>query len=566
MSEGIKTLTYSGIALLVALVAYAWRPSDVSTDTPASGARVLFESFQDIEEAKEIEITSYDETLSESRKLVVQQQKNGRWIIPTHDNYPADAEKQLREAATLLFQLRSEGLASEVIEDHEMFGVKSPEKDQVKRGEKGVGLQVRLKDGKGETIAALIIGGKVKNSEDQRFARIPNQEPVYVVKIDPAKLSTKFADWIEKDLLKLNAFDVSRVRLRDYSVGPTQDGGFELDPRLEADVNFDSTASQWKLNSLQTFVRGKAVDTQLGEAEELNKEKLDALKTALDDLQIVDVHPKPKGLRADLKTDAGFLNDREGVQSLIARGFYPLRTRDAKETELYSANGEVHVAMKDGYEYVLRFGNIAGAEEGSDEAKLNRFLFVLARVDESQFTPPELEPEVAGPATTEKPEAPQGKDCADDEKPAEKQPEEKKPTDAAGEKPTEKPAEKASEKPAGDKKDPAEEREQIKKNNQRKMDEFNERRKKAENKVAELNVLFADWYYVIPEDTYKKIHLSRVDLIREKTATADDGIGVDSFRKLQKDGVNPPPPPPAAGGRPGGLPGGLPPGFGLPPE
>ena len=31
----------------------------------------------------------------------------------------------------------------------------------------------------------------------------PKKDVVYTVKIDPEKLSTKFQDWIEKDLLKI---------------------------------------------------------------------------------------------------------------------------------------------------------------------------------------------------------------------------------------------------------------------------------------------------------------------------------------------------------------------------
>jgi hypothetical protein len=238
--------------------------------------------------------------------------------------------------------------------------------------------------------------------------------------------------------------------------------------------------------------------------------------------------------------------------------------------ELFSANGEVHVGMKDGVEYVLRFGNVAGIEEGSTETKLNRYLFVMARLDESKFAPPELEVEPAD-VPADKPS----------DKPAEK------PTEKPAEKPTEKPAEKPSEKPAGgsggacaaeddkpaaekpskDEKPAAEkpaaekpaeeekpaaesappaekkidiaaERERIKRDNQRKLDEFKERRKKATSRVQELNARFADWYFVISEDTYKKIHLGRADIIKEKAAAAaDEGTGLDSFRRLRDGGL-----------------------------
>jgi hypothetical protein len=39
--------------------------------------------------------------------------------------------------------------------------------------------------------------------------------------------------------------------------------------------------------------------------------------------------------------------------------------------------------------------------------------------------------------------------------------------------------------------------------------------------VKELNERFADWYYVISDNTYKKIHISRDELIKEKAKPAD---------------------------------------------
>ena len=108
----------------------------------------------------------------------------------------------------------------------------------------------------------------------------------------------------------------------------------------------------------------------------------------------------------------------------------------------------------------------------------------------------------------------------------------------------------------------------IKKANQRKTDEYNLKKKKAEAKVAELNSRFRDWYYIISEDTYKKIHLGRTDIIRKGATAKETGFGVDAFRLIEKQGIKPPPPaasPPPGGRGPGG-PGGFPGGFpGLPP-
>lgn len=77
----------------------------------------------------------------------------------------------------------------------------------------------------------------------------------------------------------------------------------------------------------------------------------------------------------------------------------------------------------------------------------------------------------------------------------------------------------------------------IEKENQRKLDDWQDKRGKAEEKVRELNARFADWYYVVSEDEYKKIRLTRSDLIKEGEKAAEEGFGVDAFRKLQEEGL-----------------------------
>jgi hypothetical protein len=628
MTEGNKTLVYVGLAAFIGLIAYVTKPQPAGLKPSDTVGKPLFEAFNDPLKASSLEIVNFDPASGKQPELFrVTQNKDKTWSIPSHGDYPADAENQLRDAATAFVDLKPLGIASEVGDDHAQFGVLMPDKDKTKPGEQGVGQLVKLQDESGKPLAQLIIGKVVKKAEDQRFVRVPSQDIVYVVKIDPKKFTTKFGDWIEKDLLKLNAFDVERVKLKDYSVFRAE-RGFRMDPRLDATMTYQSDSSQWNLDSLLTYVRGRAVPTALSDTEELNKDKIEALKTALDDLQIVDVQRKPKGLTADLKADAGFMNDQEGIDSLFQRGFFPLKPPTGDQIELFSANGEVHVGMKDGIEYILRFGNFASVEEGSADAKLNRYLFVMAQLDESKFPPPQLESEPAivpesGPAkpaekpaaqkpAAEKPDGGNGgacstaaanvsQDTAAEAKPADAKPDdakpEAKPADAKPEAKTEakpeakteakteakpvdakpvdaKPADKAAEKPADAEKpaekpapkiDIAAERERIKKENQRKIDEAKEKRKKAEARVFELNARFADWYYVISEETYKKIHLGRADIIREKTGGADEGTGLDAFRKLQKDGLKKGAPattgamPPGGFGGPGG-----PGGFGAP--
>jgi hypothetical protein len=157
---------------------------------------------------------------------------------------------------------------------------------------------------------------------------------------------------------------------------------------------------------------------------------------------------------------------------------------------------------------------------------------VTAVVNEGNFPMPELEEAPKKPASADVPPpptthgavaAPEGDAAAPDGDAA--APEEKA-DDVAEEKEEESELDK--------------EIKRIEKENQRKLDDWKDKRGKAEEKVRELNARFADWYYVVSEDEYKKIRLTRSDLIKEGEKAVDEGFGVDAFRKLQEEGLKKP--------------------------
>jgi hypothetical protein len=426
---------------------------------------------------------------------VARDKNTGLWVIPSSGNYPADAEAQMRNAATELVDLRVIDIASERTSEHAMFGVIEPDRQVIQDSQEGVGLLVSVRDQRGRDLARLIIGKQVKGQPEQHFVRVPGQNAVFVAKIEPEKFPTDFESWIERDLMRLNPLDIEDVKLRDYSVLTTKaaDGrvSVNFEQRFNASVRWDAEQSQWVLEQLEEFPQSEPVPVKLLPTEELNATNLDQLKTALANLQIVDVLRKPRGLGADLKAGAEILNNTESVTSLNSRGFFFLRFNEGKP-ELRAANGEVSIGLYGGVEYLLRFGEIASVESEENEATLNRYLFVTARLDDSKFPPLELEQEPTLDA----------EDISEDER---------------------------SELEL--------ERERIRRENRRKEDEREEALNLAKQRVESLNNRFADWYYIIAEDEYKKIHLGRDDLIRESSAARDQGFGIDAFRKLQQDGL-----------------------------
>jgi hypothetical protein len=624
MSEVGKTSVYLVAAVVLAGTAYVAQPRIETKKPDEQIDKEVFEGFPDTGKLSRLKIVRYDEQQDKTYPFeVAKNARTGLWTIPSHADYPADAEERIRNAATIFVGLKVLGLVTQDPAEHELFGVIEPKEGEVKTGAKGVGLLVRF-EGEGGTNYSLVVGKKIKDAEGHRFVRIAGQDPVYDVKIDPDKLSTKFEDWIKKDLLELNTWDVENLRIKDYSIVQAVQGAF-LEPRFEVGVVWSSTDNKWNLQDFLTYRGKEKVPTTLLPNEELNKQKLDDLKTALDDLSIVDVVRKPKGLGANLRAGADFMKDAESQESLLARGFYPNPTENS-QYEVLAANGEVHVALKDGIQYVLRFGNVAESSDATTPDKLNRYLLVTARVDDSKLPIP-VPPAGLDPARAAEVKAASEKAAAEkaakpaaaakpEEKPAPPAPAPASPP-AAGEKqepaktqgshystsglvpvalvanaedqpaaapatppasvpaetpapapapaPAETPApvpapapapapkadaapsapaapaagEAAPAKPeAAAPADPKQaELEKLAKDYQRQLDEWNDKKKKADNKVRELNARFAEWYYVISEDVYKKIHLGRGDLIKESDKAKEEGFGVDALRDIEKRGV-----------------------------
>jgi hypothetical protein len=186
--------------------------------------------------------------------------------------------------------------------------------------------------------------------------------------------------------------------------------------------------------------------------------------------------------------------------------------------------------MKDGVEYVLRFGapttgagdSKAGGKEdeegkGAESDKTaagetsGRYLLVMARFNEQLLEKPTLDPLPEMPADASKKEE-------DDKKDGDKSESEKKDGDAA-----EKKSDAAESLKKADEAEAAaqvalENRRRVERENRRKQDDYDDKVKAAQKRVRELNVRFADWYYVVSDKEYDKIHLGRDEMIQKKDA------------------------------------------------
>ncbi len=502
MNEIVRTVLFVALGAALLLAAWVARPAAPVREAVSDAGERFFTVFDSLDAAS-LEIVQLDETASAPRLFKVARVE-GVWSIPSHADYPADAKDQMAEVAAAVVDLQKGPTVSDLPADHDLYGVVDPL--GAAAGAAGVGTRVTLAAADGKALADIIIGKKVRgDQEDLHFVRLPQYDRVYTTKVSTGKLSTKFEDWIERDLLQLNSWDIVDVAIDSYSIDEIQ--GLKVQGDV-LELAYDTKSAKWALEGL-------------GEGEELVPARLNDLRRALDDLEIVDVRRKPPGLGAELRAEDQLLLDAEAVGSLRSRGFYI--TRDG---HLLSNEGETVIGTKDGVQYRLRFGEIAvgtgrGGQVGDaeeDEAEgeaesaeaeadsaANRFLFVTAELNEDLVEKPE-------PATM--PEIPAAiLDSAEDQEEAAE-------------------AETGDEEAGGDGKPTVREaldqaRAKIEEDNRKKLEDHQKKLDEGRKKVRDLNARFADWYYVIPDDVYRKIRLKRADIVTAKAAPEKGAGGED---------------------------------------
>ncbi|QDU91687.1 hypothetical protein Pla175_51170 [Pirellulimonas nuda] len=558
MNESTKTFLFVGVAAACVAAAVATRPQaiDLEREAQSRTGKPLVVKF-DPEQAARLRITRFNEETATLSEFEVAE-RDGVWTLPSKSGYPADAEKQMGEAAAGVMDREVLRIASKLPADHEEYGVVDPKSSKLAVGQTGVGVRVAMLDGSDKPLIDLIIGKEVKGSENQRYVRLADQDVVYVVDVDPSKFPTKFDDWIEDDLLKINPWDLEQVTLDNYSASAelamTADG--RIVPQLKQSyddqmtLTYDDGAGEWQAKRIAVYDNLKQGydEVELSAEQELDPDKLRELKDALDNLKIVDVERKPEGLSGSLKAGEDFLKDTATIESLARRGFLAVGRRGGG-VELISSEGEFVATMKDGVEYVLRFGGLqadedeaaqpaagadpdASADGAPEEAGgVNRYLFVMARFDENAIEKPELEELPALPEGAQEPKDESANDEPADDEPAKDDadtPDADKPADdeADGEAGDEKKDDAAAEDADGAAKagnselvdEVIAQRKEIEQSNQRKLDAYQEKIKAGQERVKELNARFGDWYYVISNQVYQKIHLTHKDVIKTKEA------------------------------------------------
>ena len=523
MNELWKTLTFVAVALALTGAAFvSTRDRTIRNETFNDQGQPFSTKTKDPLACTDLEVVDFDPSTATASRFRVMY-KDKKWVIPSHYDYPADARDRLTKTAAAVIDLVKDTIRSDRPEDHEAMGVIDPLDTKITTL-KGRGKRITLRNASEEVMADLIIGDEIKDKSGQRYVRLPGERRTYGVRIK-AEPSTRFADWIETNLLKLEASHVRKIEFDNYKVNLEQ--GYQRGELL--DIERKDSSAPWTM-------AGLAAD------KELDSDKLRALTDALADLKIVGVRTKPPGLTRDLmKSDKGITLAATSIASLQNKGFF--MTRDGK---VLSNQGDVRVYTDEGVVYTLRFGEVffgtgeeltAGtrddAEKKADEkvgtpkdknkdqdkskkaegTTENRFVMVTVSFDPSLISKPKPDDEKDKPAVTpgQSLEVPANPFAPDPKDP----------------------------KVLADEKAAKERAERDQKDYDKKVED-------GKKKVQELSNRFAAWYYLTPGDSFRSINLDRTALVRPKKA----------------EGANPPGGAPAFPGGGGGapsFPGGLPP-------
>ena len=98
--------------------------------------------------------------------------RSGRWTIPSHYDYPADAGDRLAQTAAAIIALRKGDVASDSAADHEPSAVIDP-LDMGRPGVAGRGTRVTIRGDNERELADVVRGWNLRTrSSSDSFGRI----------------------------------------------------------------------------------------------------------------------------------------------------------------------------------------------------------------------------------------------------------------------------------------------------------------------------------------------------------------------------------------------------------
>ncbi len=159
MSELNKTLRVAGVGLVLGALAVLTVPGRAVPDAFFDVGEAFFREFTDPESAATLEVVEFDEEQAAAMPFQVTN-RDGLWMIPSHNDYPADGRERLSNISADIISLVKEDFRSDNIADHEALGVVDPT-DLTAASLVGGGTRVTVKDANEDVLAYLFFGNRV---------------------------------------------------------------------------------------------------------------------------------------------------------------------------------------------------------------------------------------------------------------------------------------------------------------------------------------------------------------------------------------------------------------------
>ncbi|MEZ6056468.1 MAG: DUF4340 domain-containing protein [Planctomycetaceae bacterium] len=508
MNHMTRTIAFVVAALLstaAAIATYvATRPPEIAEYLGVG--EPFFPNFTDADQANAILVAGWNSQSSRVERFEVVRDPNGLWHIPSHYNYPADGQKQFAQAATSAIGIVRISLVSSELDAHKKYGVIDPldENPTIVQGENETGTRISFTDS-GSTLADYIIGRPREEAEEESksineggrrvmqgvyYVRAANERQVYLARVN-LQMSTRFSDWIRSDLLEVERNDIHKLLLDHYEMSPQAKQKIPGDLMM---LNRSDDDAHWIVDG---------VDTQV---EQPRRFVIDTLTRTLAQLDIIGVRPRKLSYVNNL-----FVPNDQTIKDDLSFGFF----HSPATGDIAGAAGDIKVWTVNGIRYTIRYGDInsdsglsadisdtstastePGDAEAAAKASLGRNLLVSVAYDAESLGPPPVEP-TRGTSSEDNvgaPETDNGKAATDATE---------TPSDAATV---------ASTDATVDEDATYEEAMSVYKTRKAAYDASV---KRAQERVRELEFKFSQWYYIIPEESFGKLHVSRDEMIEK---------------------------------------------------
>src|SRR5215217_1195388 len=160
MKETTKTAVFVGVALLLTGAAFLRIPDRTGKDVAFNDeGKPFFPDFKDPFACTDLQVVEYEPSTATASEFQVKFQ-GGKWVIPSHYDYPADAKDRLAKTASGVMDLTKDTVRSDRVDDQEEMGVIDPLDSKV-TSLKGRGKRVTLRDASEKVLADFIIGKEV---------------------------------------------------------------------------------------------------------------------------------------------------------------------------------------------------------------------------------------------------------------------------------------------------------------------------------------------------------------------------------------------------------------------